>query len=154
MRLHHSLLRNKELLSRDFLSSSRMSHWEVEACLARWATGVPSPSDPAAVDVFFGIRYAASPAGAAALDGARTADSARGHRVGRSTRTSLPTSWQHRASAAVRELPLPECLRARNNYFGFEAARLSLDPWRRADHRNGCGLRPLCDGGGKTTSSL
>ena len=24
-------------------------------------TGVPSPSDPAAVDVFFGIRYAAAP---------------------------------------------------------------------------------------------
>ena len=28
-------------------------------------TGVPSPSDPAAVDVFFGIRYAAAPEGAA-----------------------------------------------------------------------------------------
>jgi para-nitrobenzyl esterase len=28
-------------------------------------TGVPSPSDPAAVDVFFGIRYAAAPVGAA-----------------------------------------------------------------------------------------
>jgi para-nitrobenzyl esterase len=28
-------------------------------------TGVPSPSDPAAVDVFFGIRYAAAPQGAA-----------------------------------------------------------------------------------------
>jgi para-nitrobenzyl esterase len=28
-------------------------------------TGIPSPSDPAAVDVFFGIRYAASPEGAA-----------------------------------------------------------------------------------------
>ena len=27
--------------------------------------GIPSPSDPAAVNVFFGIRYAASPAGAA-----------------------------------------------------------------------------------------
>src|SRR6204780_3945152 len=28
-------------------------------------TGVPSPSDPTAVDVFFGIRYAAAPVGAA-----------------------------------------------------------------------------------------
>jgi para-nitrobenzyl esterase len=28
-------------------------------------TGIPSPSDPAAVDVFFGIRYAAAPEGAA-----------------------------------------------------------------------------------------
>src|SRR5580658_3506168 len=28
-------------------------------------TGVPSPSDPAAVDVFFGIRYAAAPQGTA-----------------------------------------------------------------------------------------
>src|ERR1700683_269131 len=28
-------------------------------------TGIPSPSDPAAVDVFFGIRYALAPEGAA-----------------------------------------------------------------------------------------
>src|ERR1700728_2853042 len=28
-------------------------------------TGIPSPSDPAAVDVFFGIRYAAAPEAAA-----------------------------------------------------------------------------------------
>ncbi len=84
-----------------------------------------------------------------ALDAAATADSTPRHRPGGAPRTSLPTGWQHRASAAVRGLPLSECLRACNGQTAFAAAGLSLDPWRRAGHRNGCGLRPLGDGGGE-----
>src|SRR6202041_925879 len=84
-----------------------------------------------------------------ALDTTPTADSTHGHRLGRSTRTGLPPSWQHCASTPVRGLSLPECLRASNGHTTFEAAGLFLDPWWRTGHGNGRGLRPLGDGGGE-----
>jgi hypothetical protein len=84
------------VLAAALLSAAGADAQPTVATTAGTFTRVPSPS-AAGVDVFFGIRYAASPAGGP-LDAAATADVTAGNDSRRRSWAGLPAARQHRTA--------------------------------------------------------